>query len=150
MKIGAVAQAVGVGVQTIRFYEQQRLLPDPPRGPSGYREYSPEIIRQLVFIKRAKELGFSLKEIGELLSLDQSAEATAKDVKRLTDRKLADLKEKIRSLQRMQRALQRLADDCPGSGPKHCCSILGSLADEKRMNGAKHKARSREHLKKAI
>ena len=137
MKIGAVAEAVGVGIQTIRFYEQQGLLPNPPRGPSGFRVYSPETIRQLLFIRRAKELGFSLKEISELLSLDESADTTAKDVKQLTDKKLIDLKEKIRSLKRMQRALQQLADDCPGSGPKSSCSILGSLADEKRGNGSK-------------
>jgi len=137
MKIGALAEAVGVGIQTIRFYEQQGLLPNPPRGPSGFRVYSPETIRQLLFIRRAKELGFSLKEISELLSLDESADTTAKDVKQLTDKKLIDLKEKIRSLKRMQRALQQLADDCPGSGPKSSCSILASLADEKRGNGSK-------------
>jgi MerR family mercuric resistance operon transcriptional regulator len=137
MKIGAVAEAVGVGIQTIRFYEQQGLLPNPPRKPSGYRVYSPDIIRRVLFIKRAKELGFSLAEISELLSFDESDDATAKDVKGLADKKLIDLKDKIRSLQRMQRALQRLADDCPGSGPKSCCSILGSLADEKRGNGIK-------------
>jgi len=129
MKIGVVAQAVGVGIQTIRFYEHQGLLPEPPRRPSGYRVYSPETVQRLLFIRRAKELGFSLKEISELLSLNDSDNATAEDVKRLADRKLNDLKDKIRSLQRMQRALQRLADDCPGSGPKRCCSILGSLAD---------------------
>lgn len=137
MKIGAIADATGIGIQSIRFYERQGLLPNPPRRPSGYRVYSPEIIRRVLFIKRAKELGFSLKEISELLFLDDSDEATAKDVKQLTDKKLIDLKEKIRSLRRMQRALQRLADDCPGSGPKSCCSILGSLADEKRGNGSK-------------
>ena len=136
MKIGAVAKAVGVGIQTIRFYEQQGLLPDPPRRPSGYRVYSPDIIRRVSFIKRAKELGFSLREISELLSLDERDDATAKDVKRLADKKLIDLTDTIRSLQRMRRALQRLADDCPGNGPKSCCSILGSLADEKRGNGS--------------
>ena len=135
MKIGEVARTSGVSIQSVRFYERQGLIAEPPRQPSGYRVYPPAVIRNLQFIRRAKELGFSLREISELLSLEQDAEATAEDIKRLADRKLLDLKEKIQSLQRMQRALQRRADECPGSGPKSCCSILGSLADEKRRHG---------------
>ena len=133
MKIGRVAEAAGVAIQTIRFYERQGLLPDPPRQPSGYRMYSSDVIRRVVFIKRAKELGFSLKEIGELLCLHDHHNATAKEVKRIADKKLIDLNEKIRSLQRMQRALRRLVDDCPGhSGSKDCCSILGALSNDKQ------------------
>ena len=137
MQIGAVAEAAGVSVQSVRFYEREGLIEEPPRRPSGYRVYPPGVIQKLRFIKRAKVLGFSLKEISELLALEHDAEATAEDIQRLADRKLNDLKDKVRSLQRMQRALQRLADDCPGTGPKSCCSILDSLANETRRNRSK-------------
>jgi Hg(II)-responsive transcriptional regulator len=129
MKIGALAKATGIGIPTIRFYEQRGLLPNPPRQPSGYRVYSPDIVRRVVFIKRAKELGFSLEEISELLCLDESNKSMAKDIRQIADKKLIELNEKILSLQRIKRALKRLLDDCPGSGPKSSCKILASLAD---------------------
>lgn len=69
MTIGQVAKAAGVGVETVRFYERVGLIPDPPRRPSGYREYPPDAVHRIEFIKRAKALGFTLAEIGELLSL---------------------------------------------------------------------------------
>ena len=76
MKIGEVAKAAGVGIDAVRFYEREGLLPEPARRPSGYREYSPEAVMDLRFIKRAKDLGFSLKETSELLSIDREADAT--------------------------------------------------------------------------
>ena len=83
----------------------------------------------LRFIKRAKELGFSLKEISKLLSIGREPDATAGDVKRLAEEKLADLEDKIRSLQRMKRALRKVVESCPGSGPTNNCSILQSLTN---------------------
>lgn len=138
MKIGEVAKAAGVGIDAVRFYEREGLLPEPARRPSGYREYSSDVVMDLHFIKRAKELGFSLKEISELLSIGREPDATAGDVKRLAEEKLADLEDKIRSLQRMKRALRKVAESCPGSGPISDCSILQSLADGGRNEkGAK-------------
>ena len=131
MKIGEVAKAAGVGIDAVRFYEREGLLPEPARRPSGYRVYSPDAVMDLRFIKRAKELGFSLKEISELLSLETATEATAADVKRLAEAKLADMEERIRALQRMRRALKKAVSACPGKGPTSGCSILRSLADEK-------------------
>ena len=77
MKIGEVARAAGVGIDAVRFYEREGLLPKPARRPSGYREYTPAAVVDLRFIKRAKQLGFSLKEISELLSIGREPDATA-------------------------------------------------------------------------
>ena len=127
MKIGEVAKAAGIGIDAVRFYEREGLLPKPARRPSGYRDYSPDAVLDLRFIKRAKELGFSLKEISELIAIDRDPDATAGDVKKLAEEKLADLADKIRSLQRMKRALREVAESCPGRGPTRDCPILRSL-----------------------
>ncbi len=132
MKIGEVAKAAGVGIDAVRFYEREGLLPEPARQPSGYRDYSPDAVLDLQFIKRAKELGFSLKEISELLLINREPDATAGDVKKLAEEKLADLGDKIRSLQRMQKALREVAERCPGRGPTSDCSILRSLTDDRK------------------
>lgn len=137
MKIGEVARAAGVGIDAIRFYEREGLLPEPARQPSGYRDYAPEAVLDLQFIKRAKELGFSLKEIGDLLSINREPNATASDVKKLAEEKLADLEDKIRSLQRMKKALRDVAEHCPGSGPLSDCSILRSLTEDRRGKATK-------------
>ncbi len=129
MKIGEVAKVAGVSIDAVRFYEREGLLPKPARRPSGYREYSQDVVLSLRFIKRAKELGFSLKEISELLSLERNPKATAGDVKRRAEQKLADLEDKIRALQRMRRALRKVAEECRGRGPTSECSILRSLDD---------------------
>ncbi len=131
MKIGEVAKAAGVGIDAVRFYEREGLLPEPARRPSGYREYSPDAVLDLRFIRRAKVLGFSLREISELLSISREPDATAGDVKKLAEEKLADLEDKIRSLQRMKRALRKVAESCPGRGSTSDCSILGSLAEDR-------------------
>ena len=137
MKIGEVAKAAGVGIDAVRFYEREGLLPEPARRPSGYREYSPDAVTDLSFIKRAKELGFSLKEISELLLINRAPNATARDVKKLAEEKLADLEDKIRSLQRMKRALRKVAESCPGRGSTSDCSILSSLTEDRTGQRAK-------------
>ena len=131
MKIGTVAKAAGIGIDAVRFYERRGLIPAPARQPSGYRMYSADVVLSLRFIRRAKDLGFSLKEISELLSLDTAAGATAADVRKLAEAKLADMEQRIRALQRMRRALKKTVDGCPGQGPTSGCSILRSLADSK-------------------
>ena len=132
MKIGEVAKAAGVGIDAVRFYEREGLIPEPARRPSGYRMYSPDVVLSLRFIKRAKELGFSLKEISELLSLETAAEATAADVRKLAETKLADIEERIRALQRMRRALRKATESCTGQGPTSGCSILQTLNREEK------------------
>ncbi len=132
MKIGEVAKAAGIGIDAVRFYEREGLIPMPPRRPSGYREYKPDVVVSLRFIKRAKELGFSLKEIAELLRLEASDDTTAEDVRASAEAKLEDLEERIRALQKMRRALRKLVESCPGQGPLRDCSILRALAPEER------------------
>ena len=89
LSIGQVAQRAGVGIETIRFYEREGLIADPPRKPSGYREYSPEVVRRITFIRRAKDLGFSLKEIGELLGLKVHPRSGCAAVKRNAEAKIS-------------------------------------------------------------
>lgn len=131
MKIGTVAKAAGLRVDAVRFYEREGLIGEPRRRPSGYREYEPEVVLQLRFIRDAKGLGFSLKEIRELLSLEADTAATAADVRELAERKLSDIAQRVESLQAMQAALSALVDGCPGSGPMSGCSILQALNKEK-------------------
>lgn len=125
LNIGEMAKRSGVGVQTLRYYEKEGLIPAPSRRASGYRQYPLETLRQLRFIKRAKELGFSLAEIADLLSLrgDQGcAEMLA-----ATQAKLLDIDEKLRSLKGVRRAIFELTQCCKGVGPTSECAILDAL-----------------------
>ncbi|MFQ5668079.1 MAG: MerR family transcriptional regulator [Candidatus Binatia bacterium] len=129
LSIGQVAKQAGVGVETIRFYERQGLIEQPTRRPSGYRQYSAAAIDRLVFIQRAKQLGFSLREIGELLSLRvDGAAASCRAVKSPAQAKLADIEEKIRALRRMRSVLRQLVAACDEHRPMSECPILGALS----------------------
>jgi len=130
LTIGQVAKQVGVGLETIRFYERRGLIEEPPRRASGYRDYPPDTIARVRFIRRAKELGFSLKEIAELLSLRVDQDTTCADVKARAETKIADIQERVRALQCMKRALTKLAASCRGSGPASECPILEALEEE--------------------
>ena len=125
--IGHLAKRANVNLETIRFYERRGLLPEPPRNKSGHRQYSIQDLRRTEFIKRTQSLGFSLKEISDLLSLRVESGKTCKDVKQRVKAKLIDIEEKIETLQRMQEVLQRLETDCPGKGPLNECPILETL-----------------------
>jgi MerR family mercuric resistance operon transcriptional regulator len=127
LKIGKVAERGGVNLQTIRYYEREGLLPKPPRLASGYRMFPETAVRRVRFIKRAQELGFSLAEIRELLSLRENAGAGAKQMRERAKSKIADIEEKIRTLRAMKDALNRLAEKCPGCGPLSECPILDAL-----------------------
>ena len=127
LTIGAVARQAGVGVETIRFYEREGLIADPPRRESGYRQYPPDTVDRLLFIKRAKDVGFSLREIRELLELRLSPDATAADIRKRTMVKIDDIADKIRCLQRMKQTLEKLTAACNGSGPVSECPILQAL-----------------------
>jgi len=125
--IGKVAEQAGLGVETIRFYERTGLLEEPERSDSGYRQYPPGAIIKLRFIKKAKRLGFSLREIGELFALRQSQDSTCSDVKAQAEEKIKDIEEKIADLRRMKAALSELICQCSGDGPVSECPILSSL-----------------------
>jgi len=127
---GKLASQAGVGIETVRFYERKGLLDEPPRGESGYRLYPPQAVIRLRFIRHAKELGFSLPEIRDLLSLRSSSEASCADVRRQIRAKVDDVQEKIQSLRRMKRVLVALAESCVSAAPTSECPILEALQGE--------------------
>ncbi len=131
LTIGQLAKRADVGVETVRFYERQGLLAEPDRKPSGYRQYDEEVVLRLQFIRRAKELGFTLNEIKELLSLRLDPSSTCADVKRQAEQKIDDIEAKILTLQRMKKALVKVTKACSGRGGTGDCPILESLDQSK-------------------
>lgn len=127
LTIGQVARRAGVGVETVRFYERKGLLAVPDRRASGYRQYDETGVARLRFIRRAKELGFTLHEIKELLSLKLDPATTCSDVKTRAEAKIADIEGKIDTLQRMRQALVTLTKACRGRGKTSDCPILDAL-----------------------
>lgn len=130
LTIGRLAEAAGVGVETLRFYEREGLLPKPPRKRSGYRQYSPQAVERVLFIRRAKELGFTLKEITELLELRIDPHKSCADVRALARSKIEDVETKIADLARIKSALEKLAKACRGKGPTSDCPILDAMDTE--------------------
>jgi MerR family mercuric resistance operon transcriptional regulator len=126
-RIGQLAKKAKVNIQTVRYYERRGLIPEPPRRESGYRQYSQADLDRLQFIRHAKDLGFSLKEISELFALRVDPHTTCLDVKRRTEAKIADVEEKIQALQRIKEALTHLVGLCRGRGPTSECPILEAL-----------------------
>lgn len=129
MRIGSVAKAAAVGIDTIRFYERRGLLSEPQRTASGYRLYQPDIVTRLRFIRRAKAIGFSLDEINSLLTL-QDTGGPKSEVKAITHRRLEQIDAKIDSLTRMRDVLHQLDTDCSGSGDIAGCPIIESLSED--------------------
>jgi MerR family mercuric resistance operon transcriptional regulator len=128
LTIGKVAQRVGVGIETVRFYERQGLLNSPARSPSsGYRLYESAVITRLQFIQRGKELGFTLNEIKELLSLRVDRGSPCKSVRAKAEAKLADIDGKLEALRKMKKALLRLTQACGRTGGRSECPILVAL-----------------------
>jgi MerR family mercuric resistance operon transcriptional regulator len=132
LTIGKVARLAEIGVETVRFYEREGLIEEPSRRESGYRQYPKETIQRLRFIKRAKNLGFTLREIKELLALRLDPETTCGDVRRRAEAKIDDIEEKIRLLARMKEALAKLTMACSGRGPVSRCPILEAMEDERK------------------
>ena len=130
LTIGRVAERAGVGVETVRFYEREGLIEQPARPRSGYRKYPERVVSELRFIRRSQELGFSLREIDELMSLRLAPEANSADIKLRAEAKIAEIEEKIADLQRMRDALQRLAAACDGERPVEEYPILEALDTE--------------------
>lgn len=127
MTIGQVAKKTNVGIETIRFYERKGIIDKPPRTDSGYRQYPIETIDRIRFIKLAKELGFTLKDISELLELKISNKSSCGPVKRKAETKLTEIESKISDLQRIRKSLKKLVMNC-GQGKKTGeCPILEAL-----------------------
>jgi len=132
LTIGKVAKRANVKIETIRYYERFRLLPEPIRSQSGYRKYSDDVVKRLQFIKNAKELGFSLKEISELFALRVKSRTKCGDIKKRAESKIRDMEDKIKTLQRMKNALKRLSAECKGKGPVGDCPILDNIESVKQ------------------
>lgn len=127
MRIGQVAAQAGVNIQTVRYYERRGLLLPPERTASGYREFPDEVVRRLRFIKRAQELGFTLKEIAELLALRVRDGGACGEVRRRAVAKKALVRRKVRELERLDRALDRLVRSCRLRRATAECPVLEAL-----------------------
>lgn len=112
LTIGVLAKETGVGVETVRFYERKGLIRQPNKRGGGYRQYEPDDVKRISFIKRAQELGFTLKEIQDLLEMNTNTRATCSDIKTKADLKINEVKAKIKDLQRMKAALEEVACAC--------------------------------------
>lgn len=128
--IGTIARRAHVGIDTIRYYEREGLLPPPSRRASGYRDYDAGVVDRLRFIRRAKELGFTLDQIRELLALSTDREGGVSSVKQRAEARLTEVERRIRELQRVKRGLRQLIDACPGHGALERCPILRALGSE--------------------
>lgn len=125
MQIGQLSKRTGVPVDTIRYYESHGVLPPPARRPSGYRIYTESDAERLAFIRRAKDMGFTLRETHELLALSASTDMSA--VRAAAREKLVTVDRKLAELQRIRNGLAALVEACPGHGAPARCPILGAL-----------------------
>ena len=124
LRVGDVAGAAGVHVQTLHYYERLGLLPRPGRTAAGYRIYAPDTVRTVRAIKRAQALGFTLADIRQLMTPDGSPRAR----RELFDRKMDEIDGKIRDLQRLKRSLEEGAKQCECRGDLSRCDLLAGLA----------------------
>lgn len=139
LTIGRLAQVADVGVETIRYYERRGLIQQPRATSGAFRVYPEDTIRRIHFIRRAKELGFTLSEIAELLSLADKPTAERSALKAYTGQKIADIECKIRDLTQIQQTLQKLMKACSGRGPLVGCPILEALqVDSESTNSNQH------------
>jgi DNA-binding transcriptional MerR regulator len=136
MNIGRLAELARVNIDTIRYYERQRLLPPAARTASGYRQYTAADLERLHFIVRSKELGFTLAEIGDLLSLTEDRSSDMLGVRRKAEQRLAQVEAKIAELRRVKRGLQKLIAACPGQGELKTCPIVAALSGAVAGSGA--------------
>lgn len=133
LRIGEVARQADVGVETIRYYEREGLLAEPARRPSGYRQYDATVVARLRFIRSTKELGFTLAEIRELLGLWFDVETRCEHVRERAKQKIADIEERIRSLQKMKRSLRGIISQCEERDSVTVCPLWTGLDQHGRV-----------------
>ncbi len=124
---GRLAKEVGINIQTIRFYDRQGILKPSSRTGAGYRVYDQESLKRLTFIIQAKELGFSLREIKELLALRVRSAQTCDRVQKKSKEKLKDIQNKIVHLKKLEKTLKRLVSDCENRVVSDQCPILDKI-----------------------
>ena len=134
MNIGEASRASGVSAKMIRYYEQTGLIPRAERRESGYRDYAPSDVHMLRFIRRARDLGFAMPEINELLNLWRDTSRQSADVKRIAEAHIAELRARIASLEQMATTLGTLVDCCAGDN-RPDCPIIADL-EASRPSGA--------------
>jgi Hg(II)-responsive transcriptional regulator len=127
MRIGEVATAAAVNIQTLRYYERVGLLPAPARHSSGYRAYDGGTVRRVRFIKRAQELGFTLNEIADLLAFREQSETACEQVEARASATLERIDAKLRDLQNMRTALSEYVTTCRRRRPVAECPLLRAL-----------------------
>jgi Hg(II)-responsive transcriptional regulator len=127
---GKLAKAAGVNLETIRFYERKAMLPHPPRTASGYRLFPPEAVQRIRIIRRAQQLGFTLKEIEELLTLSSTRRKNCGAVRGRAEQKIAEIERKIAALNAMKDALKQISAACSGRAQALSCPMLESLCSE--------------------
>ena len=125
MNISAVADAAGLPVKTVRYYSDIGLVPAPARSMAGYRSYDDAAVRKLVFVRRAREFGFSVEECRELLDLYEDRHRSSADVKRIAARRLDEIAKKQRELQSLHDELAHLVEACRGDHRPDCPIIDG-------------------------
>ena len=130
MNIGQLSRRTGVPIDTVRYYEKQRLLPPPTRSASGYRHYEADDVLRLTSIRRAKALGFTLEEIRDLLALSRAHDGDMAAVRAAAADKLADVERRLAELTRVRDGLRTLVDACPGHGALDRCPILSALGGD--------------------
>ena len=128
--IGNLAEACGCKVETVRYYEKTGLMPDPPRTEGGHRIYSLPMLKRLVFIRRSRELGFTIEQISELLRFVDEPNHTCAEVRAMAMLQARSAREKIDDLKRLQKALNEMAARCKGGRYKvEDCPIIDALFD---------------------
>jgi MerR family transcriptional regulator, mercuric resistance operon regulatory protein len=125
--IGSVAKLTGVKIETIRYYEKAGILQSPDRGPNGYRLYTGTQIERLMFVKRCRELGFSLDHTTSLLDLADNENRTCKQISAAAGKRLKEVRAKIEDLRRMEVVLKNYVDACPRDASADC-PIVKSLS----------------------
>jgi DNA-binding transcriptional MerR regulator len=136
MRISQVAGRAGVNVQTLRYYERRGLLPAAKRRPSGYREYGDDTVRVVRFIKHAQKLGFTLREIEELIELRAAPTENAAAVCVIASAKVDDIATRVRRLSAIQRVLEDLIETCKSGRRQRQCAIIEALEDDSPMDEA--------------
>lgn len=125
--IGRLAKAANVGIETIRYYQRQELLPEPPAKGGAFRHYPVSLVERIRFIKRAQELGFTLSEIGTLLKLADGTDR--RSIRKLAADRLTQIRTKLADLRRMEKALECALHDCEATGPAKPCPIIAACTN---------------------
>jgi MerR family transcriptional regulator, mercuric resistance operon regulatory protein len=129
LTIGVLADRTGVHLETIRYYERIGLIAAPTRSPAGHRRYDMEAVRRLTFVRRCRDLGFPLESIAAMLSLVDQQAVSCCEVQGIVNHHLAAVRVKLADLHRLEQALSRMLDTCPGD-ERSDCPILEELMDE--------------------